>query len=163
MDILDSLRQAPSAELYRLYLAIGKMLDDPRRILEVRQHLHLGMEVRYIGGDPLAPPSHGAVVELRQTQAVIQDNQSRQRWSILYAAVIPDTARGPTHVPPSPPSRAQREEFFVGDTVGFTDKHLSERVGIIVRLNAKTASIAVNDSEGHWRVSYALLRKVVDI
>ncbi|MFL9898041.1 hypothetical protein PQR71_07710 [Paraburkholderia fungorum] len=85
MDILDSLRQAPSAELYRLYLAIGKMLDDPRRILEVRQRLHLGMEVSYIGGDPLAPPSHGTVVELRQTQAVIQDNQSRQRWSVLYA------------------------------------------------------------------------------
>ncbi|MFL9998619.1 hypothetical protein PQR34_45560 [Paraburkholderia sediminicola] len=62
MDILDSLRQAPSAELYRLYLAIGKMLDDPRRILEVRQRLHLGMEVSYIGGDPLAPPSHGTVV-----------------------------------------------------------------------------------------------------
>jgi hypothetical protein len=59
MDILDSLRQAPSAELYRLYLTIGKMLDDPRRILEVRQRLHLGMEVSYIGGDPLAPPSHG--------------------------------------------------------------------------------------------------------
>ena len=66
MDILDSLRQAPSAELYRLYLAIGKMLDDPRRILEVRQRLHLRMEVSYIGGDPLAPPSHGTVVELRQ-------------------------------------------------------------------------------------------------
>jgi hypothetical protein len=156
MDILDSLRQAPSAELYRLYLAIGKMLDDPRRILEVRQRLHLGMEVSYIGGDPLAPPSHGTVVELRQ-------NQNRQRWSLLYAAVIPDTASGPTHAPPSPPPRAQREEFFIGDTVGFTDKHLSERVGIIVRLNAKTASIAVNDSEGHWRVSYALLRKIVDI
>ena len=29
MDILDSLRQAPRAELYRLYLTIGKMLDDP--------------------------------------------------------------------------------------------------------------------------------------
>jgi hypothetical protein len=43
MDILDSLRQAPSAELYRLYLTIGKMLDDPRRILEVRQRLHIGM------------------------------------------------------------------------------------------------------------------------
>ncbi|WP_341318195.1 hypothetical protein WN982_24220 [Paraburkholderia sp. IMGN_8] len=163
MDILDSLRQAPSAELYRLYLAIGKMLDDPRRILEVRQRLHLGMEVSYIGGDPLAPPSHGTVVELRQTQAVIQDNQSLQRWSVLYAAVISDTASGPTHAPASPPPRAQREEFFIGDTVGFTDKHLSERVGIIVRLNAKTASIAVNDSEGHWRVSYALLRKIVDI
>lgn len=38
-----------------------------------------------------------------------------------------------------------------------TDKHLSERVGIIVRLNSKTASIAVTDSEGRWRVSYGLL------
>ena len=67
------------------------------------------------------------------------------------------------HVEPAPPSRTQREEFFIGDTVGFTDKHPSERVGIIVRLNAKTASIAVNGTDGHWRVSYALLRKIVDI
>ncbi|MGF7136141.1 hypothetical protein P3T40_007653 [Paraburkholderia sp. EB58] len=163
MGILDSLRKAPSAELYRLYLAIGKMLDDPRRILEIRQRLHLGMEVSFIGADPLAPPSRGTVVELRQTQAVIQDNLSRQRWSVPYAAVSLDTASGPIHAPPSPSPRAQREEFFIGDTVGFTDKHLSERVGILVRLNAKTASIAVNDSEGHWRVSYALLRKIVDI
>ncbi|MFM0228543.1 hypothetical protein PQR32_42005 [Paraburkholderia dipogonis] len=155
-------RGAAGAELYHLYLAIGKMLDDPRRVLKARQRLHLGMEVSYIGGNPLAPPSHGTVVELRQTQAVIQDNQSRQRWSILYAAVIPGTASGPTYAP-APPPRAQREEFFIGNTVGFTDKYLSERVGIIVRLNAKTASLAVDDPEGHWRVSYALLRKIVDI
>ena len=45
MDNLDSLREAPSAKLYRLYLAIGKMLDDPRRIIEIRQRLHLGMAV----------------------------------------------------------------------------------------------------------------------
>jgi len=31
MEILDSLRQAPSAELYRLYLAIGKMLAENAR------------------------------------------------------------------------------------------------------------------------------------
>ena len=163
MDILDSLRQAPSAELYRLYLAIGKMLDDPRRILEVRQRLHLGMDVNYIGDDPLGPPAHGTIVELRQTQAVIQDNQpdavggcSTRRSSLTLAS-------GPASREPSPPPRTQREEFFIGDTVGFTDKHLSERVGIIVRLNAKTASIAVNDTDGHWRVSYSLLRKIVDI
>jgi hypothetical protein len=93
MDILDSLRQAPSAELYRLYLAIGKMLDGPRRILEVRQRLHLGMAVSYVADDPLGPLSQGT----------------------------------------------------------------------LVRLNAKTASIAVTDSEGHWRVSYSLLRHIVDL
>jgi len=162
MDILDSLRQAPSAELYRLYLTIGKMLDDPRRILEIRQRLHLGMAVNYIGDDPLGPPAQGTIVELRQTQAVVQDSATRRRWGVLYAAIIPDTASGQDHEQASPP-RTQRDEFFIGDTVGFTDKHLSERVGIIVRLNAKTASIAVNDSDGHWRVSYALLRKIVDI
>jgi hypothetical protein len=163
MDILDSLRQAPSAELYRLYLAIGKMLDDPRRILKIRQHLHLGMIVSYIADNPLGPPAQGTIVELRQLQAVVQDSATRRRWGVPYAAIIPDTANGLDHIEPASPPRTQREEFFIGDTVGFTDKHLSERVGIIVRLNAKTASIAVNDSDGHWRVSYALLRKIVDI
>jgi len=94
---------------------------------------------------------------------VIQDSVTRRRRGVLYAAIIPDTANGPAHVEPASPPRTQRDEFFIGDTVGFTDKHLSERVGIIVRLNAKTASIAVNDTDGHWRVSYALLRKIVDI
>ena len=95
MDILDSLRQAPSAELYRLYLAIGKMLDDPRRILEIRQRLYLGMVVNYIGDNPLEPPAQGTIVELRQTQAVVQDTVTRRRWGVLYAAIIPDTASGP--------------------------------------------------------------------
>ncbi len=165
MDILDSLRQAPSAELYRLYLAIGKMLDDPRRILEIRQRLHLGMAVNYIGDNPLGPSEKGTIVELRQTQAVVQDSATRRRWGVLYAAIIPETSSAPPHVEPTPPPppRTQREEFFIGDTVSFTDKHLRERVGVVVRLNAKTASVAVNDTDGHWRVSYSLLRKIVDI
>ncbi|KND56488.1 hypothetical protein BSCH_01073c [Candidatus Paraburkholderia schumanniana] len=161
--IPDSLRQASSAELYRFYLAIGKMLDDPRRILEIRQRLHLGMAVNYIGNNPLGPPAQGPVVELRQTQAVVQDSATRRRWGVLYAAIIPETSNAKPHVEPTPPPRTQREEFFIGDTVGVTDKHLSERVGIIVRLNAKTASIAVNATDGYWRVSYPLLRKIVDI
>jgi hypothetical protein len=155
MDILDSLRQAPSAELYRLYLAIGRMLDDPRRIFEIRQRLHLGMAVNYIGENPLGPPAQGAIVELRQTQAVVQDSATLRRWGVLDPAIIPETSSAQPQVEPTPP----REEFFIGDTVGFTDKRLSERVGIIVRLKAKTASIAVNDTDGQWRVSYALLRK----
>jgi hypothetical protein len=139
MDILDSLRQAPSAELYRLYLAIRKMLDDLRRILEIRQRLHLEMAVNYIGDNPLGPSAKGTIVDLRQTQAVVQDSATRRRWGEFYAAIIPETSSAQPHVEPTPPPRTQREEFFIGDTVGFTDKHLSERVGIIVRLNAKTA------------------------
>ena len=109
------------------------------------------------------PPSQGTVVELRHAQAIVQDSVSRRRWALPYAAIVPDSTAAPIHPEPAPPPRARREEFFVGDTVGFTDKHLSERVGTIVRLNSKTASIAVTDSEGHWRVSYGLLRRIVDL
>jgi len=163
MDILDRLRQAPSAELYRLYVAIGKMLDDPRRILEVRQRLHLGMSVDYVGDNPLEPLSQGTIVELRHTQAVVQDGRSRRHWAIPYAAIIAGRAAPVVQPEPPPSPRAKREEFVIGDTVGFTDKHLNERFGVIVRLNTKTASIAVTGSEGHWRVSYGLLRKIVEV
>lgn len=161
---LDELRQAHSAELYRLYLTIGKMLDDPQRTLQVRQHLQLGMSVGYVD-DPFGALRQGHVIELRATQAVIEDHATRRRWVILYAAIVPDGASAapkPESAPPPPPS-TRRGEFFIGDTVGFTDKHLRERIGIIVRLNQKTASITCNDTEGHWRVSFSLLRHIVDV
>ncbi|KWC13355.1 hypothetical protein WM16_16310 [Burkholderia ubonensis] len=160
---LDNLRQAQSSELYRLYLIIGKMLDDPQRTLQVRQNLRLGMTVGYVADDPFGAPRQARVVELRAAQAVVEDLTSRQRWAIRYAAIVLDGTVPDAQPEPAPPSRANREAFFIGDTVGFTDKHLRERIGIIVRLNQKTASIACNDTEGHWRVSYGLLRRIVDV
>ncbi|WP_018312246.1 hypothetical protein [Cupriavidus sp. UYPR2.512] len=71
-------------------------------------------------------------------------------------------AQQPPHASPPLP-RAQRADFLVGDTVSFTDQHLRERIGAIVRVNQKTASIECDPNEGHWRVSFALLRKVVDL
>jgi hypothetical protein len=161
---LDDLRQAHSAELYRLYLTIGRMIDDPQRVLRVRQHLHQGMNVGYLADDPFGPLQQGRVIELRATQAVVEDHATRRRWVIPYAAIVPEASHAAAPQPePQPAPRARREEFFVGDTVGFTDKHLRERIGTIVRLNQKTASIACDDTEGHWRVSYGLLRRIVDI
>jgi hypothetical protein len=161
---LDDLRQAHSAELYRLYLTIGRMLDDPQRVLQVRQHLHLGMNVNYLADDPFGPLQQGRVIELRATQAAVEDHATQRRWVIPYTAIVPEASHTAAQQPVAQPApRARREEFFVGDTVGFTDKHLRERVGTIVRLNEKTASIACDDTEGHWRVSYGLLRRIVNI
>lgn len=42
----------------------------------------------------------------------------------------------------------------MGGTAGFTDKHLSERIGTIFRLNAKTACLCCcQGTDGHWRVA----------
>jgi hypothetical protein len=130
--------------------------------LEVRQRLHLGMAVSYIADNPLGPPSQGTLTEFRRTQAFVQDSLSRRHRAMPVRGDRPESA-APIYPETAPPPRAQREEFFIGDTVGFTDEHLNERVGTIVRLNSKTASIAVTDSEGHWRVSYGLLRHIVDL
>jgi hypothetical protein len=44
--------------------------------------------------------------------------------------------------------------------VSFTDRDLQRRVGVIVRINQQTATIA---SDGQsWRVSFALLRHIVE-
>lgn len=121
---LDDLRQAHSAELYRLYLTIDRMLEDPQRVLQVRQRLHLGMNVAYVAEDPFGPLCQGRVIELRSTQAVVEDHATGRRWVVLYAAIVPDVASAQPQPEPAPTPRARREEFFVGDTVGFTDKHL---------------------------------------
>jgi hypothetical protein len=39
--LLDALRNAPSLDLYKLSLAISRMMNDPKRILEVRRHCTL--------------------------------------------------------------------------------------------------------------------------
>ncbi|MGT2508815.1 hypothetical protein [Cupriavidus basilensis] len=163
MDILDALRLAPSADLYRLYLTIGRMLDDLKRILESRRHLHIGMTVSYVADDLTQPVRQGRILELRQTQAVVEDTATRRRWALPYAAVIADATAAAQSPPHDPPPRAQRADFMVGDTVAFTDQHLHERIGTVVRVNQKTASVQCNPDEGHWRVSFALLRKVVDL
>ncbi|KAI3603827.1 putative membrane protein (plasmid) [Cupriavidus necator H850] len=93
MDIPDALRLAPSADLYRLYLTIGRMINDPKRILEVRRHLHIGMTVGYVADDLTQPVRRGRILELRQTQAVVQDTTSGRHWILPYAAVLAEPTR----------------------------------------------------------------------
>jgi hypothetical protein len=63
--LLDALRIAPSLDLYELSLAISQMLADPRRILEVRRHLHLGAQVSIVA-DPAQHAEQAPQVPLRR-------------------------------------------------------------------------------------------------
>jgi hypothetical protein len=158
--LLDALRNAPSIDLYELSLAIGRMLDDPRRILEVRRHLHLGAQVMYFDHrrSTLAP---GRILQLQPTMATVQDDRTRAHFKLPYAAIVADPSQ---HAEPAAPVRPQRvdvTEFKLGDTVSFTDKHLRERIGTITRLNTKTCSLLCDGEQ--WRVSPGLLRKVIDL
>ncbi len=158
--LLDNLRNAPSLDLYELSLAINRMLADPRRILEVRRHLHLGAQVMYFDHrrGALAP---GRVLELQTNTATIQDRATHTHWKLPYVAILADPALRAEQPPPAPPRSVDVAAFKLGDTVGFTDKHLRERIGTVTRINAKSCSLLCDGEQ--WRVSPALLRKIIDL
>lgn len=158
--LLDALRNAPSLDLYQLSLAISQMLTDPRRILEVRRHLHLGAQVMYFDHrrGTLAP---GRVLQLQPTYATVQDDITRTHWKLPYAAIVADPAQRAEQAPQVPSKRADLVTFKLGDTVSFTDKHLRERIGTVTRMNTKTYSLLCDGER--WRVSPGLLRKIIDL
>ena len=84
-----------------------------------------------------------------------------------YTAVEPPADHGrrssePAAITAPAPREPGRNDFRCGEKVAFEDKYLKTVVGIVVRINQRTATIDPGD--GHsWRVGFALLRHVVDI
>ncbi|HEY7804647.1 MAG TPA: hypothetical protein VIC30_09490, partial [Orrella sp.] len=63
--------------------------------------------------------------------------------------------------PHNAPTRPTRDDFRVGDRVSFEDRYLRTRIGTIIRINQKTATLDCGDSQ--WRVSFGVLRPVIDL
>jgi hypothetical protein len=157
-DLMDRLQRLPDVELLRLHAAIDQLLSSPTRILAVRQRLHLGQTVSFWNvRDNRA--ERGSITRFKTDQVlVLAEHASRYLW-VPYAAVLID----PDAPAPEPPPKAlRRSDFAIGDTVSFEGRDLIQRLGRITRLNAKTATIDCGD-QSSWRVSYALLRHVIDV
>ncbi len=162
---LDALNRASSLELCHLTRVIERLMSDPSRIVRIRLHLNLGQRVRFV--DWQAPDAalqlrSGTVVAMKDTQLRLQDDATRATWTLPYAAIeLPADSRAMPQAP-TPAQRPIRDHFRVGDRVSFEDRHLQTRIGTIVRLNQKTASVDCENEPG-WRVSFGLLRHVVDL
>jgi hypothetical protein len=156
-DLMAGLQRLPDVELLRLHAAIDQLLFSPSRILAVRQRLHLGQTVTFWNvRDNRA--ERGSITRFKTDQVlVLAEHPSRYLWT-PYAAILLDPD---VPAPQPPPKPLQRSDFAIGDTVSFEGRDLIQRLGRITRLNAKTATI---DCTGQsWRVSYALLRHVIDV
>jgi len=163
--LLDALSRASSLELFQLQTIIERMLADPKRIIAVRINMHLGQTVRFLDWRDGQMRS-GKVVDLRDTQVVLHEATTRREWKLPYAAIEPPaTGAAPPPAQAAPPAAMplpQRDDFRRGDKVAFEDRYLNTQVGVITRLNQRTATI--DTGNGHsWRVGFGLLRHVVDI
>ncbi|MDQ0572615.1 hypothetical protein QFZ42_004449 [Variovorax paradoxus] len=106
---------------------------------------------------------------MKDRQVTLLDEQSKQRFSVLYAAVVPAdeqhaaTSSSPAPAAPlkPPPEIHRRQDFRVGQRVSFSDQSLKRHVGEIVRINQRTATVHCDGRA--WRVAFALLQHVTDL
>ena len=146
-------------------------MADPRRIVQGRSQLHMGQSVRYWEwGDSKLRPA--PIVAMKDRQVTLLDEQNQHRITVLHAAIVPNEEQAaaptpaqssPANAPPlkPPPEMRRKEDFQVGQRVGFADQSLKRHVGEVVRLNQRTATV---HCEGRaWRVAFALLQHVTDV
>ncbi len=155
--LMSTLQNASDLELLQLRSAIANMLENPKRILAIRQRLHSGQQVQYWSLRDRRL-HRGRIARFKPDQVLIHLEDNRLVW-VEYAALI---LEGLQEAPASP-SRPMltRDDFSVGDSVGFEGRDLIQHVGTITRLNQKSATVTC--PEGEWRVSYGLLNRVVDV
>ncbi|MBC7939893.1 MAG: hypothetical protein H7Z19_09050 [Chitinophagaceae bacterium] len=169
IKLIEDLPMASSAELYHLSWVIEQFLADPRRIVQARAELHTGQQVQYLHWDD-GKMRAARVVAMKDRRVTVLDEASRTHFTVPYAAIVTTPSSEPdndgadasvTVKPTPPPEIASRADFRVGNRVSFTDRNLEHRVGLIVRINQRTATL---DCDGQtWRVGFGLLRPLVDV
>lgn len=158
--LIDTLNHASSLELFQLSTIIERMLADPRRIVAVRSNIKLGQLVRFLGCHD-GQLRNGKVITMRSTQVVLREEGTLREWTLPYAAVdAPKHATPPlmTSTSTAPPKNLPtRDDFRCGERVSFNDKYLQPQVGIVMRINRRTATIDTGD--GHsLRIPFHMLR-----
>ena len=130
--------------------------------------MHTGQRVQYLNWDD-GKLRAARVVAMKDRRITVLDETSRSHFAVPYAAIVPsvyegaeaDTAATPQSKPTPPPEIADRNDFRVGNRVSFTDQALQHRVGLVVRINQRTATL---DCDGQtWRVAFGLLHRLVDV
>ncbi|QOF76544.1 hypothetical protein [Variovorax sp. 38R] len=163
--LIDALNRASSLELFQLSAIIERMLADPRRILAVRTNMHLGQMVRFLDWRD-GQMRNGKVVAMKDMQVTLHEEGSRREWKLPYTAIEAPDPSSPAATasarPAQPTNLPSRGDFRCGEKVSFDDKYLQPQVGIVVRINQRTAT--VDTGNGHsWRVPFHMLRQVFDI
>ncbi len=124
-NLVAALPQATSLDLYRLEFAIRALRNEPRRILEIRRRLHLGMTVRFFNPND-GSYRNGRIVELRDRDLAIYDLQHGRRFNGLpYAALDLQSVEeseveilDADHAAPTRKTKGHtRDDFRTGDTV----------------------------------------------
>ncbi len=113
----------------------------------------------------------GKIIGFKDTQATVLEQGTKRTWKIPclsmqgYTDADRQNPQSP-YVPPPEPVSAPRKSRAVqqGDTVTFDDRDGRGLIGVVVRINHRTAAIGTGTAGGGtWRVPFHLLQHVLDI
>ncbi|MEP6502801.1 MAG: hypothetical protein ABJD97_05705 [Betaproteobacteria bacterium] len=101
------------------------------------------------------------------TQVTVFEEAVRRSWKIPYVSVeAAEKTPGDTAKPYDPPPEPSRPEgpsgFALGDRVSFDDGKGNTIIGMVTKINRRTASVATDDGRP-WRVDFTLLRHLVEV
>lgn len=156
-EVIEALNNATGFDLYRINVAIDRMLEDPKRMIELKQRLKVGQEIQYF--EPAENRNIKAVIlEFKRTRVSVRNTEDGARWTIPYYFINLDEVN--TDIASiTKTTGLDRNAVNVGEKVGFIDREHVERYGVIVRLNQKT--VTLNCAGCKWRVAYEFLFKVI--
>jgi len=157
--ILQELEKASLFDLYRLSIAIEDELRNPQRIIDIKQSLRIGQEIRWF--DNNTNKLEKAIVEkLTPTRCEIKNLSNGEEWRILYASINMDDVD--TSIHSNQKFGLKKSALKVDDIVSFLDKEHKLQFAKVQKLNPKTAGVITMEGV-QWRVSYSALSKNMDI
>ena len=167
--LVRNLPQAETLELVRLEYVVRALYLEPKRVLAIRVQLHLGMTVRFFDRHSGAFHS-GRIVAMNDRGVSIDEPTLNLRHSNLpYAAIELRTTPPQFDVEvmaspsPQPIEKPPHVKFKAGDRVTFNDRDNVPVTGTVSRVNQRSVTVTPDNNDGRWRVSAALLRRLVDV
>jgi hypothetical protein len=158
-EIIKALESASTFDLYRLQVAIGHLLTEPKRLQAIKRRLKPGQKIAYFDGDENRLVE-ARVIKLKQTRLLVRRMDNQELWNIPFywvnlenVEIDPPVSSGPVGL--------DKSQVRVGDRVGFEAREGEILYGEVIRLNRKTVTVVV-DGEGQWRVAYSLLFPVIE-
>ena len=156
--IFQQLESASDFELYRLNIAINKLLEDPERINTLRKKLVVGMQLDYFKTEENKAVSC-EIIEIKRTRVSVREIETGERWLLPFYCLNLDNIT--TTLVANNKRGLSKAELHIGSRVGFVDsRNNQEYFGEVIKLNPKRAVIMVNNEK--WQVPYQILLSVVN-
>jgi hypothetical protein len=143
--LLEVLGRASSMELFQLNSVIDRMLADPKRIVQIRKDQHLGQTVRFMDWRS-GQMRTGKVLALKNLQATILEDATRNSWSVPYAATEQPMPTAKPATAPEPQRLPLRRE---GDLRGQVPQHPGGAPSC-ASTSEPPPSIPVTGQPGEW-------------